>query len=84
MRRVGAAGLIRAERTVRVNDEERTAWIALALGIAVLALLDAAFELRLDGMVGVVGAAAGYGAWRLLPRRPPPGARRYWRGRPYD
>lgn len=66
-----------------MNDEERTAWIALALGIAVVALLDASIGLRLDGFVGVLGAAAGYGAWRVLPR-PPRGPRGYWRGRPYD
>jgi hypothetical protein len=42
-----------------VSHEERTAWIALALGIASFALLDAAFALRLDGVVGVLGLAAG-------------------------
>jgi hypothetical protein len=67
-----------------MNDDERSAWLALALGIAALAFLDALFALRLDGLVGVLGGAAGYGAWRVLPRRPPRGGTRYWRGRPYN
>jgi hypothetical protein len=67
-----------------VSDDERSAWIALALGIAVVAFLDVALGLGLDGLVGVLGAAAGYAAWRYLPRRRPPGPRGYWRGRRYD
>ena len=67
-----------------MSVDERSAWTALALGIAVVALIDVALDLGLDGLVGVLGAAAGYAAWRYLPRRRPPGRRGYWRGRPYD
>ena len=67
-----------------MSVDERTAWIALAIGIAAVALLDAAFGLRLGGLVGVLGAALGYGLWRYLPRRPSSGPRGYWRGRPYN
>ncbi len=63
-------------------------WLALVLvvgGYAIGVALWSELELGRDlaQLAGVVGAAAGYGAWRLIPpptRRGPP---RYWRGRAY-
>ncbi|OLC57401.1 MAG: hypothetical protein AUH85_03235 [Chloroflexi bacterium 13_1_40CM_4_68_4] len=67
-----------------MSDDERLAWLSLALGIAAVALLGVALGLDLDGLIGVFGAAAGYAAWRVLPRRRPPPPKGYWRGRPYN
>ena len=80
---MGARGVIRAERPAVVSDDERVAWIALSVGLALAALVDVAF-ISLDGLTGVLGIAAGYGAWRMLERRTPRGPRGYWRGRPYN
>ena len=65
-----------------MSDDERLAWISLVLGIAAVALLDVLLGLHLGGLIGVLGPAAGYAAWRYLPRRRPPPPRGYWRGRP--
>lgn len=64
-----------------MSPDEMRAWASLALGVAVIALLVAAVPLVPPAFAGILGIAAGYAIWLLLPpsrRRGPP---KYWRGR---
>lgn len=83
MLRLGERRVVRSRRRGRVSGEVRAAWIALLLGVGIVAVLGTALDLPLDGLLGVLGAAAGYGLYRLLPRPPRRGPPKYWRGRAY-